>query len=109
MEERASSAGGYGGSTQDRFVSSGVLLGDVTPPDYIGRWSYPESAMMSLDANGTRAKTVKRTTSGSQSASDIDQRIFLIAVSCKSEARKLRLGLTAAHREIALPQRKYKV
>src|SRR6476469_9287488 len=67
------------------FVSSSTFLGNVTPTDYIRRWAYPGlngimvitgdrqhmspinnpnhlEHMMSLDTNGTGARTLKRTT-----------------------------------------------
>jgi hypothetical protein len=86
-----------GSGIGSRFVSSSVLLGNVTPPDYIGRWAYPSpniiviiagdrqhmvaidnpdylKYVMSLDANGARAWTVKRTTSIQPVASNIELR-----------------------------------
>ena len=67
------------------FVGSSTFLGNVTPTDYIRRWAYPGlngimvitgdrqhmspinnpnhlEHMMSLDTNGTGARTLKRTT-----------------------------------------------
>jgi hypothetical protein len=77
--------------------SSSAFVGNVTPPDYIGGWAYPSpnivmviarnrehmvainnpnylKYMMSFDANGTRARTVKRTTSIQPVASNIELR-----------------------------------
>jgi hypothetical protein len=73
------------------------LLGNVTPPDYIGRWAYPSpniimviagdrqdmvainnlnylKNMMSLNTDGARARTIKRATSIQPVASDIELR-----------------------------------
>ena len=78
------------------FVGS-TFLGNVTPTDYIGRWAYPGQNgimvitgdrqhmarinnpndlehMMSLDTNGTGARTVKRTTNVQPVASHIELR-----------------------------------
>jgi hypothetical protein len=86
-----------GSGISSRFVSSSVLPGNVTPPDYIGRWAYPSpniiviiagdrqhmvaidnpdylKYVMSLDANGARARTVKRTPSVQPVASNIELR-----------------------------------
>src|SRR5215469_6366269 len=84
-------------SISSRLVGSSALLGNVTPPDYIGRWTYPSANiimviagdrqhmvainhpnylkyMMSFDANSARARTVKRTTGIQPVASHIELR-----------------------------------
>jgi hypothetical protein len=86
-----------GNSISSRLVSSSALLGNVTPPDYIGRWTYPSpniimviagdrqhmvainhpnylKYMMGFDANGARAWTVKRTTGIQPVASNVELR-----------------------------------
>jgi hypothetical protein len=86
-----------GSRSSSRFTSSGAFLGNVTPPDYIGRWAYPSpnfimviagdrqhmvaikdlnylKYMMSLDANSAGASTVKRSTSIQPVASNIELR-----------------------------------
>src|SRR5215470_5960005 len=86
-----------GNSISSRLVSSSALLGNVTPPDYIGRWTYPSpniivviagdrqhmvainhpdylKYVMCFDANGARARTVKRTTGIQPVAGNIELR-----------------------------------
>jgi hypothetical protein len=79
------------------LVSSSILLGNVTPTDHIRRWAHPGQNgimvitgdrqhmsrinnpnhlehMMSLDTNGTRARTIKWTTNIQPIASHIELR-----------------------------------
>src|SRR3974390_3785749 len=79
------------------LVSSSIFLGNVTPTDHIRRWAYPGQNgilvitgdrqhmspinnpnhlehMISLDTNGARARTVKRTTNVQPVASHIELR-----------------------------------
>src|SRR5215468_5270050 len=86
-----------GNSISSRLVSSSALLGDVTPPDYIGRWAYPSpniimviagdcqhmiainnpnylKYMVSLNTNGAGTWAVKRTASVQPVASHIELR-----------------------------------